>query len=58
MLASVGAHLRKGHDHEDDHFGGSVVGVVGVRVFLCMGLSACYTDYPECYWRQDDRSPG
>jgi len=41
--------LREVDHHEDDHFGGSLV---GFRVFLRLDLSACYPDVPTC-GRQD-----
>ena len=41
--------LREVNHHEEDHFGGSVV---GFRVLLRLDLSACYPDVPTC-WRQD-----
>ena len=43
--------LREVNHHEEDHFGGSVV---GFRDFLCLDVSAFYTDVPARYsWRQD-----
>jgi hypothetical protein len=43
--------LREVNHHEEDHFGGSVV---GFRDFLYLDVSAFYSDVPARYsWRQD-----